>query len=78
MGKDVVIGGGASTIRQFLALGLVNEMNLSLVPILLGAGERPLDNLGDAGLTLEQTRVIEAPGVTHLRYRVSKGASSAP
>jgi dihydrofolate reductase len=75
-GKDVLIGGGASAIRQFLALGLVDEMNLSLVPILLGAGERPLDNLGDAGLRLEQTRVIEAPGVTHLRYRVIKGTSS--
>jgi dihydrofolate reductase len=77
-GKDVLIAGGASTIRQFLALGLVDEMNLSLIPILLGAGERLLDNLGDAGLTLEQTRVIDAPGVTHLRYRVIKRASSAP
>jgi dihydrofolate reductase len=76
-GKDVLIGGGASTIRQFLAARLVDEMNLSLVPILLGAGERPLD-LGDAGLTVEQTRVIEAPGVAHLRYRVAGGASSAP
>lgn len=69
-GKDILIGGGASTIRQFLAARLVDEMNLALVPVLLGAGERPLDNLGEAGLTLEQTRVIEAPGVTHLRYRV--------
>jgi dihydrofolate reductase len=69
-GKDVVIGGGASTIRQFLSAGLVDEINVSLVPVLLGAGERPLGDLGDAGLTLEQTRVIEAPGVTHLRYRV--------
>jgi dihydrofolate reductase len=77
-GKDVLIAGGASTIRQCLALGLVDEMNLSLVPILLGAGERPLGNLGESGLTLEQTRVIDAPGVTHLRYRVLKRASSAP
>jgi dihydrofolate reductase len=69
-GKDVLIAGGASTIRQFLAAGLVDEANLSLVPILLGAGERLFDNLGDAGLTLEQTRVIDAPGVTHVRYRV--------
>jgi dihydrofolate reductase len=69
-GKDVLIGGGASTIRQFLAARLVDEINLSLVPVFLGAGERPLGELGDAGLTLEQTRVIEAPGVTHLRYRV--------
>jgi dihydrofolate reductase len=74
-GKDVVIGGGASAIRQFLARSLVDEINVSLVPILLGKGERPFDDLGDAGLTLEQTRVIEAPGVTHLRYRV---VASAP
>ncbi|HEX8941769.1 MAG TPA: dihydrofolate reductase family protein [Gemmatimonadaceae bacterium] len=71
-GKDVSIGGGASAIRQFLARGLVDEINVSLVPLLLGKGERPFDHLGDAGLTLEQTRVIEAPGVTHLRYRVVK------
>ena len=71
-GKDVLIAGGASTIRQFLAARLVDEVNVSLVPLLLGAGERPFDGLGDVGLTLEQTRVIEAPGVTHLRYRVVK------
>jgi dihydrofolate reductase len=77
-GKDVLIGGGASTIRQLLAARLVDEVNVAVVPILLGAGERLFDNLGDAGLTLEQTRVIEAPGVTHLRYRVVNGASSIP
>jgi dihydrofolate reductase len=71
-GKDILIGGGASVIRQYLAAGLVDEANLSVVPMLLGAGERPLDIGGDTGLALEQTRVIEAPGVTHLRYRVSR------
>jgi dihydrofolate reductase len=75
-GKDVLIGGGASTIRQFLARGLVDEINVSLVPILLGAGERLFDDLGDASLALEQTRVIEAPGVTHLRYRVVGGGQA--
>jgi dihydrofolate reductase len=68
-GFDVVIGGGAATIRQYLAAGLVDELNLSLVPILLGSGERPFDDLPD--LRLEQVRVVEAPGVTHLRYRVT-------
>jgi dihydrofolate reductase len=67
--RDVVIGGGAATIRQYLAAGLVDELNLSLVPILLGSGERPFDDLPD--LRLEQVRVVEAPGVTHLRYRVT-------
>jgi dihydrofolate reductase len=67
-GQDVLVSGGASAARQLLAARLVDEVNLSVVPVLLGAGERLLDGLG--GLGLEQVRVIEAPGVTHLRYRV--------
>jgi len=69
-GKDVSIGGGASVVQQFVAAGLVDEFELSVVPRLLGRGERLLDNLGDADLELEQIRAIEAPGVTHLKYRM--------
>jgi dihydrofolate reductase len=69
-GKDVVIGGGASIARQYLAAGLVDEVGVSLVPILLGSGERLFEGPGGASLRLEQVRAIEAPGVTHLRYRV--------
>jgi dihydrofolate reductase len=69
-GRDVRIGGGADTIRQYLAAGLVDEFELHVVPILLGGGERLLDGVGD--LRLEQMRVVEAPGVTHLKYRVSR------
>ncbi len=69
-GKDVSLGGGASVIRQYLAAGLVDEVGVSLVPVFLGAGERPFDGLGEAGLRFEQVRALEAPGVTHLRYRV--------
>jgi dihydrofolate reductase len=68
-GKDVTIGGGASTIQQYLAAGLVDELELNVVPMLLGAGERLLDGLG-SDLELEQLRAIEAPGVAHLKYRV--------
>jgi dihydrofolate reductase len=68
--RDVRIGGGAGTIRQYLAAGLVDQFELHVVPILLGAGERPFDGVGDLGL--EQVRVIEAPGVTHMQYRVAK------
>jgi dihydrofolate reductase len=68
--RDIVLAGGASTLRQYLAAGLVDELQFNLVPVLLGAGERPLDDLGGAGLSLENTRVIDAPGVTHLTYRV--------
>jgi dihydrofolate reductase len=67
-GQDVHIPGGANTAQQYLAAGLVDEMELHVVPMLLGDGERLLENLGD--LELEQVRAVEAPGVTHLKYRV--------
>jgi dihydrofolate reductase len=66
--RDVVIGGGADAIRQFLAAGLVDEFELNIAPVVLGAGERPLDGAGE--LALEQVRVLEAPGVAHVKYRV--------
>ena len=69
--EDVSLGGGASVTRQYLAAGLVDEMELHAVPLLLGAGERLFDGVG-ADLKLEQVRAIEAPGVTHLKYRVAK------
>ncbi len=70
--KDVVVMGGAKTIQQSLAAGLVDEANVSLVPRLLGGGERLFDNLGDPAPRFEQIRVVEAPGVVHLRYRVTR------
>ena len=68
-GKDVVVGGGASVINQYLAAGLVDELELHVVPLVLGGGARLFDGLGP-DLQLEQVRAIEAPGVTHLKYRV--------
>jgi dihydrofolate reductase len=70
-GKDVSLAGGASIVQQYLRSGLVDELQISLVPVLLGSGERLLDNLEGAKIGFESTRVVEAPGVTHLRYRVS-------
>ncbi len=69
-GKDVAVAGGANVIQQCLALHLVDEMQLSIVPVVLGGGTRLFDNVGDAGLELEQVRAVEAPGVTHIEYRV--------
>jgi dihydrofolate reductase len=66
---NVAIGGGASVAQQLLRAGLVDEMQLHLVPILLGGGVRLFDGLGD-GVELEIERVVESPAVTHLRYRV--------
>lgn len=69
-GQDVVIGGGADVLQQYLAAQLVDEFELHLVPILLADGERLLENVGN--LQLEQMRAIEAPGVTHIKYRIVK------
>jgi dihydrofolate reductase len=70
-GRDVVIAGGANAIQQYLAAGLVEEMELSVVPVLLGSGERLLANLGERRPQLEQVRAVEAPGVTHITYRLT-------
>jgi dihydrofolate reductase len=67
-GKDVLIGGGANVVQQYLAAELVDEFELHIVPILLDAGERLFENVGN--LQLEQVRAIDAPGVTHIKYRV--------
>jgi len=69
--KDVFIGGGADIINQYLAAGLVDELELHLVPILLGGGQRLFAGVSP-DLQLEELRAIEAPGVTHLKYRVGK------
>jgi dihydrofolate reductase len=69
--KDVFIGGGADAINQYLAAGLVDELELHVVPILLGSGERLFAGVGP-DLKLEELRAVEGPGVTHLKYRVVK------
>jgi dihydrofolate reductase len=67
-GKDVQIAGGASAVRQVLRAGHLDELNLHLVPVMLGSGERLFQDVGD--LELQITRVIDSPTVTHLTYRV--------
>jgi dihydrofolate reductase len=69
-GKDVMLWGGAEVINQYLAAGLLDELELHVVPVLLGEGARLFDNLGDAEVQLEQVRAVEAPGVAHLKYQV--------
>ena len=69
--KDVFIGGGAATINEYLAAGLVDELELHVVPILLGGGARLFEGVGP-DVKLELVSVLEAPGVTHLKYRVVK------
>ena len=71
-GKDILIGGGAQTINQYVAAGLVDEINMTIAPRFLGSGERLFDNLAAPLPALEQVRIVDAPGVVHVRYRVSR------
>jgi len=72
--RDVFLGGGAAMINEYLAAGLVDELELHIVPILLGGGARLFEGVGP-DVKLEQIRAIEAPGVTHVKYRVQRASS---
>lgn len=67
-GKDVVLAGGASAAQQYLKAGLVDEMEINLVPTLLGSGERLFDGVGDNLHGLELVRTVATPKVTHLKF----------
>jgi dihydrofolate reductase len=67
-GKDVSLAGGANVARQYFVAGLVDEMEISLVPTLLGNGERLFDGVGDDLHGLELVRTVIAPKVTHLKF----------
>jgi dihydrofolate reductase len=69
--KDVAIS-SASINQQCLKAGLLDEIHVSVVPLLLGAGVRLFDHLGTVPVELERLSVVEAPGVTHLLFRVVK------
>ncbi|MFN2590280.1 MAG: dihydrofolate reductase family protein [Actinomycetota bacterium] len=71
-GKDVSVAGGANTIQQFIKAGLLDELQIHLIPVLLGDGVRLFDRMGPERIELETTRVVQSPGVTHLRFRVVK------
>jgi dihydrofolate reductase len=67
-GKDVSLAGGAKAAQEYLAAGLVDEMEISLVPTLLGSGERLFDDAGDDLRGLELVRTVSAPQVTHFKF----------
>jgi dihydrofolate reductase len=70
-GEDVMLWGGGQVVQQYLAAGLLDELELHVVPVLLGGdGSRIFDNLRNPEVQFEQVRAVEAPGVTHLTYRV--------
>jgi len=67
-GKDVSLAGGARVAQQYLAAGLVDEMEINVVPALLGSGERLFDGVGDKLHGLDLVRTVAAPKVTHLKF----------
>jgi len=69
-GASISIAGGASCARQAIAAGLVDEIDLQVNPVILGSGERLLDGFQAGTPALKLDRVLEAPGVVHIRYRV--------
>ena len=71
-GKDVGLSGGADVTNQYLAAGLVDEAQLHVVPVLLGDGARLFEGVPGTRLELEQIRAVEAPGVTHIQYRMGR------
>lgn len=66
-GEGVDIAGGASTVQQALAAGVVDELTLDVAPVLLGSGERIFDGIESFGL--EPVEVLESPLATHIRYQ---------
>jgi dihydrofolate reductase len=70
--KDVGIWGGANITRQYLKAGLLDEMQIHLVPVLLGGGVRLFEDLDPEEIELRRTSSIETPGATHFRFEVVK------
>ena len=70
--RDVTIIGGASTAQQILNAGLVDEIQIGIVPVILGKGLRFFEHINTEEIQLEKIRVLESPGRTDLRFRVVK------
>lgn len=70
--KDVSLAGGANVAQEYLQAGLLDELQLHLVPVFLGGGVRLFEGLGTEPIELETMRVIESDAVTHLMFRVVK------
>lgn len=71
-GEKNVLVHGAGIAQMALAAGLLDELQIHLIPVLFGQGRRLFDHLAAEQTELELTRLVDAPGVTHLRYRVLK------
>ena len=74
--KNVIVMGGAEVLRQCLDAGIVDELALTIAPILIGSGKRLFDGIASTDLHFEPAVVIESPAATHIRYRVTSEAST--
>jgi dihydrofolate reductase len=70
--KNVGVWGGANIIREYLRAGLLDEMQIHLIPIPLGDGIRLFEDLGPERIELRRTSSIETPSATHFRFEVVK------
>jgi dihydrofolate reductase len=70
-GRDVWLAGGASVVNQYLAARLVDEIDVSIAPLILGAGARLFQGLDGGRLKLKQLQAVDAPNVTHIKYELS-------
>jgi dihydrofolate reductase len=71
--KNVAVAGGGEAVQQYLKAGLVDELQLHVVPLLLGDGIRLFSGHVESGqVELERMRVVDSPAVTHLKYRVAR------
>jgi dihydrofolate reductase len=69
-GQDIWLAGGASVVNQYLAASLVDEIDISIAPVIMAGGERLFEGLQRGVLKLTQHRSVDAPGVTHIKYQV--------
>lgn len=67
-GRDIRISGGADVIQQYLNLGVIDELEIALAPVLFGAGRRLFENLGEPVPRFRIDKVVDSPAATHLRY----------
>jgi dihydrofolate reductase len=75
-GKDITLGGGANVAQQYLEAGLIDEMDIHVVPVLLGNGARLFDNTGGQQTGYECVRIVHSPSVSHYKYRQNSSAAS--
>jgi dihydrofolate reductase len=69
-GQDIWLAGGADVANQYLAAGLLDQIDVSIAPLLMGGGSRLFAGVGSDAVALEQVRAVDAPGVTHIKYNV--------